>query len=133
MTEQTLPLPPKGPRRPVQADPAPAPGTAAAPIATWQLSQSGFGDVAIYPSSYGYAGGLVIAGFGDGAWNLAITNLGDGNIALGVTLTDDRGNTSTLYFNSHYPVSNNVLNNGGMTLWIDINAQNNYSSDRDRK
>ena len=41
-----------------------------------------FGDVAIYPSSYGYAGGLVIAGFGDGAWNLAITNLGDGNIAL---------------------------------------------------
>src|SRR3954447_21758651 len=35
------------------------------PIAAWQLSQSGLGNVHVYPSQFGYAGGLVAAGFGD--------------------------------------------------------------------
>ena len=88
-------------------------------ITSWQFSVDGVGQVQVFPYSVGYAGGFVLAGFGDGGGtDFAVWNLGDSQIALEVTVRDDPENKDlVLYWNSHEPTRDGQGNIGGMAIW----------------
>lgn len=88
-------------------------------ITSWQFSVDGVGQVQVYGYEIGYAGGFVLAGFGDGGGaGFGVWDLGDSRIALEVTVHDDPENKDlVLYWNSHYPTKDGQGNIGGMTLW----------------
>jgi uncharacterized protein YjbI with pentapeptide repeats len=98
-------------------------------ITNWWFSQNGIGIVGVYPSSYGYAGGLVVVDFGNSYDTFGIMNLGNSTIALGTGVTDENGVTTTFYLNSHYGVSNDPQNNSGMMLWNAGDGPVSYASD----
>ena len=88
-------------------------------ITNWQFSVDGLGTVQLYTSDFYYAGGLAIVCIGDGGGNgFEIYSLGNSQIALMISITDQDGNNHSFYWNSHYATPNND-NNGGMNLWND--------------
>lgn len=94
-------------------------------IANWQFSMDGLGTVQIFSSEFYYAGGVAVIGFGGGGGNgFEIFNLGNSEIALMISLTDQDNNVHDFYWNSHYGTSDDG-NNNGMTVWDD---QDNYQS-----
>jgi uncharacterized protein YjbI with pentapeptide repeats len=85
-------------------------------IANWQLSLDGVGTAAVYQYEFGYSGGFVVVGLGDGD-QFAVCSLGNSEIALAVGMHDDTKNKDyTLYWNSHYPATSGYDANG-MMLW----------------
>src|SRR5258708_1789818 len=101
--------------------------------ASWTLSISEVGDVAVYHynSGYRWAGGIELVGFGEGSWHFAVTPLAPGTLALSCQLTDENGVTTTFYLNTDGILSppqpgSGPLHNPGMVLWA---ASPPYASD----
>lgn len=95
------------------------------PITTWQFSVSSQGAVNSYYSDFYYAGGVAVVGFGSGSgtsWQ--VFNLGNSQVALMTSKTDQDGKTHTYYWNSHYGTQSGGKNDG-MMLW---NDEDRYSS-----
>ena len=97
-------------------------------ITNWWFSQPGIGIVGVYSDNYGYAGGVALVGVGNTYNKFGVINLGGGNIALSTVLTDDNGNSTTFYLNSHFAVSNDSANNVGMLLLSDPDPSDYYAS-----
>ena len=100
-------------------------------MSTWQMWVPQIGPATVYVNEFGYAGGFVLVGIGDGGSEFEVHDLGDGNVALSATLTDPKGNAYTFYWNSHYQTKHSD-DNGGMVLWntIDGYASNSIGSEQ---
>src|SRR6266566_9628675 len=86
-------------------------------ITNWQFSIDGLGTVQVYTQDFYYAGGFVTVCIGDGGGtDFEIFSLGNSEIALMTSLTDQDNNNHDYYWNSHYGTSDDS-NNGSMMLW----------------
>lgn len=87
-------------------------------VARWRFWTEGTGYVQQYPNGSTGEDGPAIVGLSDKVDYWDIFDLGGGNIALGIQLTDSGqdGKLVMAYWNSHYAMPGGG-NNGGMLLW----------------